>query len=106
MCSVTCMWLADSSLSYKGQGAPGNITLRAEFACGLLGIAAVQAMQLSEGLGQCPGVAHHAGGRAVAVSEMFEHLLARQAPRKLTVTPVHIRTIAIPYMQHQILSAL
>ena len=63
-------------------------------------------MQLSEGLGQGPGVAHHAGGWAVAVCEVLEHLLTREAPRKLAVTPVHISTIAVSDMQHQILSAL
>lgn len=63
-------------------------------------------MQLSEGLGQGPGVAHHAGGWAVAVCEVLEHLLTRQAPRELTVAPVHVSTIAVSDMQHQVLCAL
>ena len=74
--------------------------LRTEFACCLVSVAAVEAMQLPEGLGQGPGIAHHTGSWAVAVCEVLEHLLARQAPRKLAVTPVYICTVAVSDMQH------
>ena len=68
--------------------------------------AVVEAVELSEGLRQGPGVAHHAGRWVVAVSQVLQHLLARQTPGELAVPSVHIRAAAVPDVQHQILRAL
>jgi hypothetical protein len=40
------------------------------------------------------------------VREVFEHFLARQTPRKLTVPAVYVRSAAISYVQHEVLRAL